>query len=91
MVSRAGYTREAISLAKDAGIGTLSLLPEVGSDIGFAIGFQSYVRFFEWTRLEVTVQAKEDLKLDGPLDIEFSNMKSGASLTGSKRNYQLTT
>jgi hypothetical protein len=70
MVSRAGYTREAISLAKDSGIGTLSLLPEEGSDIGFAIGFQSYVRFFEWTRLDVTVQAKGDLKLDGPLDID---------------------
>jgi hypothetical protein len=45
-------------------------LPEEGSDIGFAVGFQSYVRFFEWTRLEVTLQAKGALNLDRPLDID---------------------
>jgi hypothetical protein len=70
IVSRAGYTREAISRAKDSGIGTLSLLPEDGSDVGFTVGFQSYVRFLEWTRIDVTIQFKGNITLDGPLDID---------------------
>jgi hypothetical protein len=70
VVSHAGYTREAISLAKDSGIGTLSLLPPEGSDAGFAVGFQSYVRFLEWTRLDVTIRCTANVVLDRPLDID---------------------
>ena len=70
VVSRAGFSKEAITLAREHGIGTLSLLPGEHADAGFVVGFQSYARFFEWTRLDITIQFKGKVVLDAPLDIQ---------------------
>jgi hypothetical protein len=70
VVSRAGFTEEAISLARDNGIGTLSLLPDERSNPPFRIGYQSYARIFEWTTFTVEIFFEGATGLGDPLDAE---------------------
>jgi hypothetical protein len=78
IVSRSGFSGDAISLAKDNGIGTLSLLPDENANAGFLVGVQSYVRIFEWSHLQVVIFFEEKAPLDEPLDIDsirYANRK----------------
>lgn len=46
MVSKKGFTRQALTIAKHEGVGTLSLLPNDPADAGFSIGVRWYGRVF---------------------------------------------
>ena len=68
MVSRAGFSKDAISLAKDHDIGTLSLLPDGSSDVGFAVGFQSYAGVYGWDSVDMTLYFKDNLGSSGIIE-----------------------
>lgn len=53
VVSRKGFTRQALAIATHEGIGCLSLLPEAADDVGFAIGDYWFGLIRTWTNLRI--------------------------------------
>ena len=70
MVSRAGFSKDAISLAKDHDIGTLSLLPDSNSDVGFAVGHQSFAEIYGWDSVNMTLYFKDNLGSSEIIEID---------------------
>lgn len=56
MVSRNGFTKQALRLAVHEGIGCLSLLPKDSEQVGFSIGDMWYGVIRKWTDISLTIQ-----------------------------------
>jgi len=55
MVSRKGFTPQALKLAKHENIGCLSLLPDNSEQVGFSIGDMWYGVYAIWTKMRLRV------------------------------------
>ena len=55
MVSRKGFTPQALKLAKHEHIGCLSLLPDDPEQVGFSIGCMFYALINQWTNIQLKV------------------------------------
>lgn len=55
MVSRKGYTKKALKVAKHENIGCLSLLPDDPNQVGFSIGDMWYGVIQMWTNVRLTI------------------------------------
>ena len=55
IVSRKGFTKQALTLAKHENIGCLSLLPDNPEQVGFSIGDMWYGVIGLWTNIRLTV------------------------------------
>lgn len=53
VVSRKGFTPQALAVAKHEGVGCLSLLPEATDDVGFAVGDYWFGIVKTWTNLRI--------------------------------------
>lgn len=73
IVSRKGFTRQALSLAKHENIGCLSLLPNDPNQSGFSVGSICYGIIDIWSKLELIIEfaKKDDMNL-----IENFNLES---------------
>ena len=60
MVSRRGFTDQALKLAKHEGIGCLSLLPHDPKQVGFGIGDMWYGRLYKWGKGYLTVYPADE-------------------------------
>ena len=56
VVSRKGFTKQALKLAKHENIGCLSLLPDNPEQVGFSIGDTLYGVIRMWSNMRLTVQ-----------------------------------
>ena len=56
MVSRKGFTKQALRLAKHENIGCLSLLPEDPGQVGFSIGHMWYGVLRLWTNIRLMIR-----------------------------------
>jgi hypothetical protein len=76
LVSRKGFTKQALELAEDYGIGTFSLLKAETEEHGLVVGVTTYAEVFAWEGVLVTVHfagaerplmpmAMEDISLRG--------------------------
>jgi hypothetical protein len=70
MVSRRGFTEQALNLARHEGIGCLSLLPEDPKQVGFGIGEMWYARLLRWGQASLTVYRADEAR---PLPTEFAS------------------
>lgn len=61
IVSRRGFTEQALALAKHENIGCLSLLPDNPKQVGFSIGDTWYGIIDLWTDLRLTVYFSESM------------------------------
>ncbi len=55
VVSKKGFTDQALKLAKHEGIGCLSLLPDDPKQVGFGIGDMWYAKLYKWRAIRLTV------------------------------------
>lgn len=55
MVSKKGFTKQALQLAKHENIGCLSLLPTPSEQVGFSIGDVWYGVISKWTRVRLEI------------------------------------
>lgn len=58
IVSRKGFTKQALKLAKHEDIGCLSLLPDNPEQVGFSIGDMWYGVFKEWSNIRLKLHSK---------------------------------
>jgi hypothetical protein len=58
IVSRKGFTKQALKLAKHENIGCLSLLPDHPEQVGFGIGDMWYGVIRKWSNIRLTVHFK---------------------------------
>ncbi len=56
IVSRKGFTKQALNLAKHENIGCLSLLPDNPDQVGFSIGNMMYGLIDQWTNFYLNVR-----------------------------------
>lgn len=59
MVSKKGFTKQALKLAKHENIGCLSLLPEDPAQVGFSIGDMWYGVIRTWTNVRLIIHFAE--------------------------------
>jgi len=55
IVSKKGFTKQALKLAKHENIGCLSLLPEDSAQVGFSIGDMWYGVIRMWTNMRLVI------------------------------------
>ena len=60
MVSRRGFTDQALKLATHEGIGCLSLLPHDPKQVGFGIGDTWYGRLYKWGKAYLTIYPADE-------------------------------
>ena len=60
IVSRKGFTKQALTLAKHENIGCLSLLPDNPEQVGFSIGDMWYGVIDLWTNIRLTVHFSDN-------------------------------
>ena len=74
IVSRRGFTDQALRLARHEGIGCLSLLPHDPKQVGFGIGDTWYGRLYKWGKAYLTVYLADEAA-DLPEHFESHSVK----------------
>lgn len=70
MVSRAGFTKDAIARAKEHNIGTFSLMTAQNAHINLQCQCQCYVNIYHWSDFQIELFTKRKIKLPTPLDVD---------------------
>jgi len=76
MVSKKGFTAQALRLAKAEGIGTYSLVPN-DPEAGFSVGITVYAVIYRWTQKKLNVEFTPGAEKPGSIQDESSIKYNG--------------
>jgi hypothetical protein len=76
VVSKKGFTKQALTLAKHENIGCLSLLPEAPEQVGFSVGQMWYGVIRKWTHLRLALHIPDTPVQIAEVDIQSIKFNS---------------